>query len=112
MKNKFSTKMCLAIALLSTIACDEDNPLNPLDVCADAVGWTEAVSTELNAYNQASQAYNEEPTSENCAAVKTSAKNYFDALGDALECVPSASRADIDSAIKEAKDEVDRESCD
>lgn len=106
------TKILGFLLLTAALSCSKSNPLNPLGACANGAVWTEVVSNELNAYNQALQAYSEAPTAENCATVKASAKNYFDALGDVLECVPTTSRAQINQAIEEAKDEVDKEGCD
>ncbi|MEP3210052.1 MAG: hypothetical protein ABJN95_12715 [Maribacter sp.] len=104
-------KINFVVALLViAISCDKNDALG-LGLGCDAA-WTTVVSDELNAYNAALSAYNTEPTTENCTAVKTSAKNYFDALGDAIDCVPTVSRADINAAINEAKAEVDREDCD
>jgi len=100
----------VAALLLILVSCSSTDPLG-LGLGCDAA-WTTTVQDELSAYNAALSAYNTEPSTANCTAVKTSAKNYFDALGDALDCVPTASRAGINAAIDEAKAEVDSEGCD
>ena len=101
---------CVAALFLTTTNCTKNGPLGLNDNCGAA--WTETVSVEISAYTNALTAYSESPTTQNCASVKATAKNYFDALGDALKCVPTASRAEINKAISEAKADVDKEDCD
>lgn len=106
-----SLRIAVVIALFfSIMSCSKNDPLGLGNNCETA--WTDAVSSELNAYNTALTTYSNDPTNSNCANVKTTAKNYFDALGNALECVPTVSRGQINAAIDEAKAEVDRDSCD
>lgn len=101
---------CAATLFMITTNCSKNDPLGLADNCGTA--WTETVSVEVTAYNNALTTYGENPTAENCSSVKSAAKDYFDALGDALKCVPTASRAQINEAISEAKAEVDKEDCD
>lgn len=101
---------CGALAIF-TMGCSEDSPLDPSGNCFGG-NWAQQYSDELQAYSNAISAYNENPTASNCTSYKNAAKNYLDALRDVYECVPTASRADIDDAINEAKAEVDSEDCD
>ena len=98
-------------AIILTYGCDKDNPLNPVGNCFGG-NWAQGYADELQEWSDATSAYSENPTAENCADYKSAAKAYLDALDDIYDCIPTASRAEIDQEIKEAKAEIDRESCD
>lgn len=108
MKTKLAIKISSVIILLITISCGKDSPLK--NDCNNV--WTQEVANELSAYSSALQAYSSDPTASNCSNVKSAAKNYLDSLRDVLDCVPTASRTQINQAINEAKAEVDDEACD
>lgn len=110
MKTKLLVKINVIITLFLIISCGKDSPLD--NNCANALQWANEVSNELSAYSSALQAYSSDPTASNCTSVKNAAKNYLDALRDVLDCVPTASQAQINEAINEAKAEVDDEACD
>lgn len=109
MKSKIVMMGCVVTLFLTTTNCTTNDPLGVNDNCATT--WTENVSAELTAYTNSITAYSENPTAENCSDVKSDAKNYLDALSEALKCVPTASRAQINEAINEAKADVDNEDC-
>ncbi len=109
-KKKVKKIACLAILIAFTMGCSKDSPLNPSGNCFGG-NWAQQYSDELQAYSDAISAYNENPTAGNCTSYKNAAKNYLDALRDVYECVPTASRAEIDQAINEAKADVDSEDC-
>lgn len=102
---------CGAVLITFVTGCSKNNPLNPAGNCFGGQ-WALQYADELQAWSNAATAYSENPTDENCANYKSSAKTYLDALDDIYDCVPTASRAEIDKAIKEAKDDIDNEACD
>lgn len=101
---------CIVVLTAFAVGCSKDSPLNPSANCFGG-NWAAQYSDELQAYSDAISAYNENPSAGNCTSYKNAAKNYLDALRDVYECVPTASRAEIDQAINEAKAEVDSEDC-
>lgn len=98
-------------ALLMTYGCSKDNPLNPAGNCFGG-NWAEQYSGELQVWSDAATTYSQDPTPANCSKYKTAAKNYWDALKEVADCVPTANRAEINQAINEAKADVDKEGCD
>ncbi|MRI00940.1 hypothetical protein GH721_10415 [Kriegella sp. EG-1] len=98
------------LAIMITYSCSKDNPLNPVGNCFGG-NWAQGYANELQEWSNAATAYSENPTAENCANYKTAAKAYYDAINKIYECVPTASKAEIDQAIKEAKAEIDSENC-
>ena len=116
-KKKFAikTKMllmgCGAVWMTFATGCSKDSPLNPTGGCFGGK-WAEQYSSELQKWSDAAVAYNENPNAANCANYKSAAKSYLDALDDIYDCVPTASKAEIDQAIKEAKADIDSEACD
>jgi hypothetical protein len=100
--NKMKTRLfligCGAAMITMTSGCTKDNPLNPAGNCFDG--------------NWAAQFSDENPTQGNCDDYKNAAKGYLDALNEVYNCVPNASRAEIDQAINEAKADIDGEDCD
>lgn len=111
MKNKYLGMVAILALFVTTINCSKNDPLGLLDSRCETA-WTEQVGNELDAYSNAVNTYSSDPTEANCNSVKSAAQAYFDALGGALECVPTTNRASINMAINEAKAEVDREGCD
>ncbi len=97
--------------IILCFGCSKNNLLNPFGDCYSG-NWAEGYTTELQEYSEAMSAYSENPTEENCTSFKNAAKSYLDALGNIYDCVPTASRAEIDEAIEEAKAEVDQDACD
>ncbi|WP_209400850.1 hypothetical protein [Pseudozobellia sp. WGM2] len=95
---------------LLTQGCQKDNPLSPAGNCFGG-NWAQGYADELQAWSNAATAYSENPSSKNCAEYKNAAKGYLDALDNIYDCVPTTNRAEIDQAIKEAKTEIDSESC-
>lgn len=110
MKTKLLTFGCAAILLAISGGCSKDNPLNPAGNCFGGL-WAEQYTDELRAWSNALAAYNEEPNKANCDDYKNAAKAYLDAIDAVYECVPTASRAEIDQAITEAKADIDQEGC-
>ncbi|WP_276168483.1 hypothetical protein [Zobellia alginiliquefaciens] len=98
------------VAIILTYSCSKDNPLNPTGNCFGG-NWVDGYADELQAWSDATTAYSENPTAENCADYKSAAKAYYDAVNDIYDCIPNASRAEIDQAVEEAKAEIDSESC-
>ncbi len=96
--------------LLTTAACDKDNPLDPFNDCGSAA-WTEQVQVELTAWSTAIGNYASDPTSENCTAFKTTGKAYLDALEDVRACVGTANQQAYNQAIAEAKVDLDETDC-
>ena len=74
--------------------------------------WAQIFTDEATAYGNALKAYQNNPSPENCASIKSAAIDYLEALRDALDCVPTADRAEVDQAINEAQAEVNQEDCD
>lgn len=98
-------------AILMSYSCSKNNPLNPAGNCFDG-NWAEQYTNELQAWSNAATAYSENPTTANCTNYRNAAKGYINAIGDLYECIPTGNRAEIDKAIKEAKDDIDKEGCD
>ncbi len=94
-----------------TYGCSKNNPLNPVGNCFDG-NWAETYTNELQTWSNAATAYADNPTPANCANYKNAAKGYINAIDDFYNCIPTASKAEIDEALKEAKAEIDSESCD
>jgi hypothetical protein len=111
MKTRLFLIGCGAAMITMTSGCTKDNPLNPEGNCFDGK-WAAQFSDELQAYSNAISDYNENPTQGNCDDYKNAAKGYLDALNEVYNCVPTASRAEIDQAINEAKADIDGEDCD
>ncbi|MEO9893709.1 hypothetical protein [Aurantibacter sp.] len=99
-----------ALVIMLTFGCSKDNPLNPAGNCFGG-NWSQGYIDELQAWSNAASAYSENPTAGNCANYKSAAKAYYDAVNNIYDCIPTVSRAEIDQAIKEAKAEIDSESC-
>lgn len=102
---------CSAAMIALTTGCSKDNPLNPTGNCFGG-NWAAQYADELQAWSNAATVYREDPTAANCGKYKTAAKNYLEALKEVAGCVPTASRAEINKAVNEAKAEVDKEGCD
>lgn len=100
---------CVAFAFLA-LGCSKSNPLNPVGNCFGG-NWAAEYANELQAWSDATAAYSEDPNAETCASYKNAAKAYLDALDDIYDCVPTASRKDLDADIKEAKADIDSEEC-
>ncbi len=111
MKTRLFLIGCGAAMITITSGCTKDNPVNPAVNCFDG-NWAAQFSDELQAYSNAISDYNENPTQGNCDDYKNAAKGYLDALNEVYNCVPTASRAEIDQAINEAKADIDGEDCD
>lgn len=97
------------VALLMTMACSKDNPLNPLG-CGNGT-WAIQVSDEATAWAQAASNYSSDPTTANCNNYKNAAKDYLNALEGVRGCVAGVSQAEFNEAIAEAKKEVDEADC-
>jgi len=102
---------CGTVLLTFATGCSKDSVLNPAGNCFGG-NWVEQYAGELQTWSDASAAYSEDPTPANCAKFKTAAKGYYDALRKVANCVPTASKAEIDKSINEAKAEIDSEGCD
>ena len=102
---------CLTMALVTLVGCSKDNPLNPAGNCFGG-NWAGQYADELQTWSNAATAYGENPTPANCDKYKAAAKGYLDALKEVVDCVPSASKAEYNKAINEAKADVDKEGCD
>ncbi len=102
---------CSAAMFTLATGCSKSNPLNPAGNCFGG-NWAEQYTDELQAWSNAATTYSQEPNQTNCTNYKNAAKAYLDALDDVYDCVPTANRAAIDQAIKDAKADVDNESCD
>ena len=102
---------CGTSLLTFSTGCSKDSVLNPAGNCFGG-NWAEQYAGELQTWSAAATTYSEDPTPANCTKYKTAAKNYLDALREVANCVPTASKAEIDRSIKEAKAEVDSEGCD
>lgn len=101
---------CVLMSLVFLFSCDKDSPLNPAGACFGG-NWSLQYADELETWSNAAQAYADDPTPANCTNYKSAAKDYYDALNDVYDCVPTASRQEIDQAIKEAKAEIDAQDC-
>ncbi|MDO6516312.1 hypothetical protein [Zobellia uliginosa] len=101
-----------AMMLAFTYGCDKSNPLDPLGGCAGGGIWSQNILDETAALSVAGQAYQEDPTVENCAKYKAAAKDYLNALKGWADCVPGTNKAEYDQAIKEAKEDIDKDGCD
>lgn len=111
MKKNFLIIGCVTTMITMTSGCSKVNPLNPAGNCFDG-SWAEQYSAEVQAWSNAASAYSENPTPSNCADYKNAGKAYLDAIDNLYDCIPTASRAEIDKAIKEAKADIDEEGCD
>ncbi len=111
MKTRLFAIGCGATMIALTSGCSKDNPLNPAGSCFDG-RWAEQYAGELQTWSDAATTYSEDPTPANCTKYKTAAKNYLDALKEIADCVPTASKAEINKSINEAKADIDKEGCD
>lgn len=102
---------CGIALIIVTSACGKDDPVTPVGNCFDG-NWAAQFADELQAYSLAISTYSNNPTEGNCDNYKIAAKAYLDALNEVYDCVPTASRAEIDQAINEARADIDREDCD
>ncbi len=110
MKTRLLIIGCGAAMIALSSGCSKDNPLNPTGNCFGG-NWATQYSDELQEYSNAISEYSENPTQGNCNDYKNAAKTYLEALKEVYDCVPTASRAEINQAINEAKAEVNEESC-
>lgn len=94
-----------------TSGCSKNSPLNPAGNCFDG-NWAESYSTKLQEWSDASTAYSDNPTPANCDSSKKAGKAYLDAVADFYECIPLGAKSEIDQELKDAKAEIDSESCD
>lgn len=92
-------------------SCSKDSPLNPAGNCFDG-NWAEQYTSQFQVWTTALRAYDENPTAANCASSKKAGRAYIDAVEDLYECIPFASREEIDQELKDAKVEIENESCD
>lgn len=103
---------CIAAAMVTSIGCSKDNPLNPLGGCSDDANWVNRISVESTDYSNALSTYSNDPTDANCSQLKTAGKNYLDALAEVAKCVPTVNQADYKKAVDEAKADIDENGCD
>ena len=108
-KSNLVIKCYMMLMIIVTMSCGSDDA--DIDNCANNA-WVDIFSNEAQAYSNALLAYQDNPTAGNCNNVKSAAVNYLEALRDALDCVPTANRAEVNEAINEAQDEVNSEDCD
>lgn len=105
----FSCSLCIAFMAFFAFGCGSDD--SGINDCTNNA-WAQIFTDEATAYGNALTAYQNNPTPENCGNIKSAAIEYLEALRDALDCVPTANRAEVDQAINEAQAEVNQEDCD
>lgn len=111
MKTKTLLMGFVAVLMIVVTGCSKDNLLNPTGNCFGG-NWAQEYNKELESWSVALKTYNENPTDANCTQFKNATKTYLDALNDFYDCVPTSRRAEFDQAIKEAKADLDKDSCD
>ena len=80
---------------------------------ACSTNWTSQVTSELNAFNAAVQAYSNNPNNANCIAYKTAATNYVNALKPIGNCsdLTGQNRTEWQSYLTNAEAAVAAISC-
>lgn len=112
-RKKLVASCYLGTAFLIMLGCSGDDSEDDISgIDCQAGTWTEWVENEFTNYYNALNAYGTDPSDINCAAVKTAALDYLEALREIADCVPTANKAAIDQAIDEAEVEVANETCD
>ncbi|SHI55127.1 hypothetical protein [Pseudozobellia thermophila] len=103
---------CVVATAVLMLACNKGDDGNPLGSEGACYGdnWAEFYMDELQAFSDATVAYSADPTAENCSRYTAAGNDYLDALETVYQCVPTASRAQIEQAIKEAKEGLE-ETC-
>ncbi len=108
--NKLSLFYCLAILFaISFSACGDDDGGSGNVDCNDASAVTNAISDELQAVNDASTAFSNDPTNNDlCEDFKDAYIDYIDALRDLRDCANQAGVTDwqdtLDAAEAAAED--------
>lgn len=108
-KTKLFTNCCVALMAFFALGCGSDD--SGINNCSNNA-WTEIFANEAAAYSNALIAFQNNPSEANCSNVKSTAVDYLEALRDALDCVPTANRAELNDIIDEAQAEVNDEDCD
>ncbi|WP_298503156.1 hypothetical protein [uncultured Maribacter sp.] len=103
-KTKSILTAVLSVLLLSLLTQCSKNPLK----CATG-SWARDITDDLEAFSNASQNYNKNPTVENCNTYKSALSNYLNSLEDLDNCYAGIS--DFDSELKSAREERDEIDC-
>ena len=98
-----------SLAFISLTSCSGDDGPGKA-ACASGL-WIQSVQAELTAWTDAIQAYNSDPTDENCQKYKSTGQKYINALDSVKACVPNQSLADFEDSLEEAKTEISNISC-
>ena len=96
----------MAIMTLGTTSCSKKSTVN-----CGSFGWGVAVQDEITTLSNASAAYSQNPTTENCNAYRQAYIDYINALRDYDKCVQSADRADWQQALDDAEQEANNIQC-
>ena len=73
--------------------------------------WIQDVSSDLEKWSAAANAYGEDPTVENCNSYKSAINGYLNALDKIKKCVPGGSLSDFNGSLDEAKEELSQIDC-
>lgn len=100
--------LCASILMIGLSSCSKNNPLS--SNCLSG-SWIQNVETELSNWTEASQAYSQDPSPENCEKNKQAITAYINALDEIIDCVPTVSRSEFDAEIDDARIEISATNC-
>lgn len=103
MRNIF--KLFVILAIIGLGSCKK----SPLDSALCSGLWTLQVADEALAMSEASNAYSEDPSEENCIAYRNACQDYVDALEPFKNCksLTADERKQIQDDIDETEAEID-----
>lgn len=111
MKNKLLFIFLLFLGTAVFVGCnDDDNDLND-GPCS--VAWAVSVQDEASALANASQAYGQNATVQNCNNYKAAAQAYLDALEPYNNCteLTGTNKQDWQAAINAARESINNLNC-
>ena len=94
-----------AICLVTT-SCGDDEP----DVDCTSNNFVTVINALVNDVNSAVATYNNDPTSENCEALKQAARDYLDGVEDFSDCT-ELDQTQFNDQLQQARDAVDTINC-
>ena len=93
---KFTILAATALFLFTASCSNNKGDENP---CADA----DYITQVATAYSNASQAYTNDASTENCTTLKSAGKDYIDLLKSMLDCAPASELQELREDITEAE---------
>lgn len=110
MKTKYFLIGIFLTLVLTNLSCDVEEIIDELDGSCDEA-WTVQVKPELDALNKAASIFQNDPTISTCESFRAAALNYVDAMEEVEGCVLGEQRQAFDTALDDAKAELQKGSC-